>query len=196
MEKYNFIGTSYQFWNLVRESINEMEKINNINIIYSKPDPSTNNEESWINYDHKTRWNDFKIGVPLLFNYYHGLELLMKGLLQETNNLPPKNTHKLSDYYELIKTNQHAYSVKLVDLIGQFITESNPFNDFFLCNGGDVNDFYLMLRYPTKNKDSDEYQFKEIRGRGENGLVKWIQLRENTINIKKEIELWNTARSY
>lgn len=172
-----------------------MEKINNINIVYSKPDPSTSNEESWTNYDHKTRWNDFKIGVPLLFNYYHGLELLMKGLLQETNNLPPKNTHKLSDYYELIKTNQHAYSVKLVDLIGQFITESNPFKDFFLCNGGDVNDFYLMLRYPTKNKDSEEYQFKEIRGKGENGLVKWLQLRENTINIKKEIVLWNTARS-
>lgn len=113
METYNYIGTAYQFWNLVREAINEMGNINNKNVAFSKPDPSISYDESWENYDKKTRWNDFKIGVPLLFNYYHGLELLMKGLLQETNNLPQKNTHKLSDYYELIKTNQHAYSVNL-----------------------------------------------------------------------------------
>ncbi len=90
MENYNFIGTAYQFWNLVREAINEMGKINYKNVTFSKPDPSISYEESRGKYDQKTRWNDFKIGVPLLFNYYHGLELLMKGLLQETNNLPPK----------------------------------------------------------------------------------------------------------
>ena len=167
-----------------------MEKIDNVSLVFSNHDPSISKEESWEIYDHKTRWNDFKIGVPILFNYYHGLELLMKGLLQETNTLPKKNNHKLSSYFELIKQNQHKYSAELVDLIGQFINESSPFNDFFTSNNGSVNDFYLMLRYPTTLKQDTEYRFKEIRGTDKKGMKKWIQLKENTINIKTEIESW------
>ena len=29
----------------------------------------------------ETKWSDFKIMVPILYNFYHGLELLMKGFL-------------------------------------------------------------------------------------------------------------------
>lgn len=190
MEKYNYIGISYQFWNLVRESINEMEKIDNVSLILSNHDSSITDEESWKIYNEKTRWNDFKIGVPVLFNYYHGLELLMKGLLQETNKLPNKNHHKLSSYFELLKQNKNEYTDELVDLIGQFINESSPFNDFFKSNDGSVNDFYLMLRYPTTLKQDTVYRFKEIRGTDKKGLNKWIQLRENTVKIKTGIEAW------
>ena len=77
---FNYIGITYQFWNLVRESINEMEKINNVNLLISGYDSNISDAESFEIYEEKTKWNDFKIGVPVLFNYYHGLELLMKGL--------------------------------------------------------------------------------------------------------------------
>ena len=99
MTRHNFIGLAYQFWNLTRESVIEMEKLNNSSMIVSDFDPNQTDEESWTEYEHKTRWNDFNIGIPILFNFYHGLELFMKGLLQEIGKLNDiKMNH--SDYHQ------------------------------------------------------------------------------------------------
>lgn len=65
-----------------------MGKQGNKKLIMSLYDPNETDEQSRQNYYQKTKWNDFNIGVPILFNFYHGLELCMKGLLQEIGKLP------------------------------------------------------------------------------------------------------------
>ena len=146
MAQHNYIGLAYQFWNLTREAIMEMEKQGNKQMIFSDHDPNLTEEDSWKLYEHKTRWNDFSLGVPVLFNFYHGLELIMKGLLQHIGELPNRATHNLSEYYKIINNNSDAFSGELVQLIKSFVSEENPFQDFFNENNGSVDDFYLFLR--------------------------------------------------
>jgi len=131
MERHNYIGLAYQFWNLVREAIIQMEKLENKSLIISNYDPSLSKKESWEKYEEQTKWNDFNVGVPVLFNYYHGLELLMKGLLQEIGKLPDKNNHNLTDYHKVIKENESEFTEELVALVNVFIGDENPFDKFF-----------------------------------------------------------------
>ena len=187
---FNYIGITYQFWNLVRESINEMEKIKNVSLLISGHDSNISDAESWEIYEEKTKWNDFKIGVPVLFNYYHGLELLMKGLLQEINVEPRKKNHKLTEYYAQIIVHESKFTVEIINTLGQFLKKNNRFEKFFTDNGGSVDDFYIMLRYPGPIKENVHFGFRNIRGTDKKGLEKWLLLRDNTIEIKKGIEKW------
>ena len=188
--KFNYIGITYQFWSLVRESINEMEKIQNISLVISNANPDLSETEKWKVYEEKTRWNDFNIGVPILFNYYHGLELLMKGLLQEVQIQPKKKNHILTDYFNQIVENESKFSTKIIDNLGTFLRQDNPFQKFFSDNKGSVDDFYIMLRYPAPIQENSHYVFGHIRGSDKQGLNKWLSLRNNTIEIKKAIEQW------
>ena len=187
---FNYIGITYQFWNLVRESINEMEKIKNVSLLISGHDSNISDAESWEIYEEKTKWNDFKIGVPVLFNYYHGLELLMKGLLQEINVEPRKKNHKLTEYYAQIIVHESKFTPEIINTLGQFLKKNNRFEKFFTDNGGSVDDFYIMLRYPGPIKENVHFGFRNIRGTDKKGLEKWLLLRDNTIEIKKGIEKW------
>ena len=187
---FNYIGITYQFWNLVRESINEMEKIKNVSLLISGHDSNISDSESWEIYEEKTKWNDFKIGVPVLFNYYHGLELLMKGLLQEINVEPRKKNHKLTEYYAQIIVHESKFTPEIINTLGQFLKKNNRFEKFFTDNGGSVDDFYIMLRYPGPIKENVHFGFRHIRGTDKKGLEKWLLLRDNTIEIKKGIEKW------
>jgi hypothetical protein len=187
---FNYIGITYQFWNLVRESINEMEKIKNVSLLISGHDSNISDAESWEIYEEKTKWNDFKIGVPVLFNYYHGLELLMKGLLKEINVEPRKKNHKLTEYYAQIIVHESKFTPEIINTLGQFLKKNNRFEKFFTDNGGSVDDFYIMLRYPGPIKENVHFGFRNIRGTDKKGLEKWLLLRDNTIEIKKGIEKW------
>jgi len=190
MRNANYIGLAYQFWNLTRESIVEMEKLNNKNLVLSDHNPNLSEEENWELYANKTRWNDFNVGVPILFNFYHGLELIMKGLLQEIHQLPRNKSHKLSDYYSLLVDNEVTFGSEIINLIGNFINANNPFSDFFTSNNGDVNDFYIYLRYPEPTNESKEYSYKEIRGNEMLGLRKFLIIKNGCSVIKIAIEKW------
>ena len=187
---FNYIGITYQFWNLVRESINEMEKIKNVSLLISGHDSNISDAESREIYEEKTKWNDFKIGVPVLFNYYHGLELLMKGLLQEINVEPRKKNHKLTEYYAQIIVHESKFTPEIINTLGQFLKKNNRFEKFFTDNGGSVDDFYIMLRYPGPIKENVHFGVRHSRGTDKKGLEKWLLLRDNTIEIKKGIEKW------
>ena len=80
MSKY--ISHSYNFWTLTRNSIEEMERQGNKNYVVSEYSESVTEKESWQIFELQTKWNDQNIGIPILFNFYHGLELYMKGLLE------------------------------------------------------------------------------------------------------------------
>ncbi len=145
MKRHNFVGLAYQFWNLTRESITEMEKLDNRKSIFSDYDSNVSEEESWKNYEFKTRWNDFNVGVPILFNFYHELELYMKGLLQEIGELKSSNlNHGLKDLLNEIVDNQDSLTNEIVELLEFHLGPKNPFQQFFVDNGGDVDKFYLF----------------------------------------------------
>ena len=98
MSKY--ISHSYNFWSLTRNSIEEMEKQGNKTIIVSEYSENITEKQSWKNYELLTNWNDQNIGIPVLFNFYHGLELFMKGLLEIKRITFETSKHNLKSLYE------------------------------------------------------------------------------------------------
>jgi hypothetical protein len=175
----SLIGLAYNFWSLTRNSIDEMEKQGNAVAIFST---NLNESDSWQNYELKTKWNDNNIGVPILFNFYHGLELYMKGLL-ELKNIEVASTHNLKSLFETKKANETLYSEPLVSLLSQHILDSKIEKSFFEPNGLSMSDFYICFRYPKNNKGNKMYQFQNIRGGVDETMKAYKSLRKSTIDF-------------
>ena len=190
MRRANYLGLSYQFWTLTKESINEMGKQGNKKLIMSLYNPNESQEQSRENYYQKTKWNDFNIGVPILFNFYHGLELCMKGLLQEIDKLPTKKTHGLINCYELIQENKNDFIPEIITSIGEVLNENNAFSEFFKSNNSNVNNYYQLLRYPESNKGNNLYSHGEIRGKTKIGLENFESIKNSCVEIENAIIKW------
>lgn len=189
MRRANYLGLSYQFWTLTKESINEMGKQGNKKLIMSLYDPNETDEQSHQNYYQKTKWNDFNIGIPILFNFYHGLELCMKGLLQEIGKLPTNKNHKLSGYFKIISENNSVFIPEIIASIGKVLNSENPFYDFFKSNNSNVDNYYQLLRYPESVKGNN-FLHGEIRGREQIGLNNFNSIKNSCIEIEKAIIKW------
>jgi hypothetical protein len=190
MRKANYLGLAYQFWTLTRESINEMGKQGNEKLIMSLYDPNQTDEESHESYYQNTKWNDFNIGVPILFNFYHGLELCMKGLLQEINKLPTNKTHLLTGYYNLIQENETEFIPELIMSLGKVLNRDNSFSNFFESNNSNVDQYYQLLRYPESYKGDNLYFHGEIRGKEKVGLKNFESIKDNCVEIENAIMKW------
>jgi hypothetical protein len=189
LRRANYLGLSYQFWTLTKESINEMGKQGNKKLIMSLYDSNETDEQSHQNYYQKTKWNDFNIGVPILFNFYHGLELCMKGLLQEIGKLPTNKNHKLSGYFKIISENNSVFIPEIIASIGKVLNSENPFYDFFKSNNSNVDNYYQLLRYPESVKGNN-FLHGEIRGREQIGLNNFNSIKNSCIEIEKAIIKW------
>ena len=191
MRKANYLGLSYQFWTLTKESINEMKKQGNKKLIMSLYDPNQTDEEFHQSYYQKTKWNDFNIGVPILFNFYHGLELCMKGLLQEIGKLPTTNkTHGLTGHYKLIQENKNEFIPEIFTSLDKVLSINNTFSDFFESNKSNVNNYYQLLRYPESYKGDNIYYHGEIRGKEKIGLENFESIKNSCNEIEEAIIKW------
>ncbi|MBZ9629277.1 hypothetical protein LB465_00700 [Salegentibacter sp. LM13S] len=190
--KTNYIGFAYQFLQIARESINEMEKQGNYTSIwYDVPDHknSKDDDNDWIEYEYKTRWNDMNVGVPILFNFYHGLELYMKGLLETQNLLPSTKNHDLGKLYKIISVNQDKFTKEIMTLLEKHLSIKSPFNDFFSHNCLTPDKFYHCLKYPEDLK-GNQFKFTKIRGNEDEGLRKFLIIRDDCMKLKAAIKNW------
>ena len=188
MSKY--ISHSYNFWTLTRNSIEEMERQGNKNYVVSEYSESVTEKESWQNFELQTKWNDQNVGIPILFNFYHGLELYMKGLL-EIKGISFETIHNLKSLYEKIKTNEALYSVELITLLKKHIHNPEVYNNFFKDNKIEVNKFYECFRYPENNNKTIDYYYGNIRGKQEETLILYKELKNATIDFYNAIVRWN-----
>ncbi len=186
MKEARYITLAYNFFQLAKEAINEMEKQGNQYIIISGVKDDV--DDGWEDYERNTRWNDSNIGVPVLFNFYHGLELFMKGLLIRVGGQKSKS-HNLQDLYKELIKSEYNIPKKLTLLFKKYIYSENPYKDFFEDNEGTANDFYTFLKYP-ESKTNKDFTFRSIRGGEEQGLARYIEVRDDIINIRQEMRNW------
>ncbi len=161
-----------------------MEKQGNDLDIFS--DGEMTDDESWENYENETRWSDQNIGVPTLFNFYHGLELLMKGLI-ERSGYQLKSNHKLTELLATVKEIPEVTD-SLIEALEIHLYDDNPFFEFFQENGGNVDKYFELLKYP-ESKNGEKFNFQFIRGREKEGLKRLSTIRDATIKLKEEIIL-------
>ena len=166
-----------------------MELQGNRTTIISKSDGERDN---WDKYEELTRWNDFNIGVPILFNFYHGLELMLKGLILECGgNLEAKN-HKLSNLLGKLKSSESPPSDGVIQIFDKYVNHG-PFIEFFNSNDSNIDNFYQLLKYPESMKN-EQFRFYEIRGTEKKGLTRFKEIRHDIQNLREEIIKWNKTR--
>ncbi len=189
MSKY--LSLSYNFWTLTRNAIEEMDKQDNRTLIVSKKLDGETEMQAWEKYELQTKWNDQNIGVPILFNFYHGLELFMKGLLELKELSLGKTTHDLKYIFEKIKQNKILYSEELISLLKKHICKPHEYNNFFRDNNIDVTKFYECFRYPENNVKTIDYYYGNIRGKQKETIILYKEIKKATIDFYNAVVNWN-----
>jgi len=98
-------------------------------------------------YRELTKWSDHRIAVPVLFNFLHGVELILKGFISLQGNVPRHHelTRLLADF------NTACPDTRLGALIADYtggLNPASPLGCFFATNGISVDDWYIALKYP------------------------------------------------
>jgi len=167
-----------------------MEAQGNRTLILTSAESS---EEFWEKYEHLTRWNDFNIGVPILFNFYHGLELMLKGLILECGLSLDSKNHKLSQLLNKLKSGDKTPSIGVIQILEKYINHG-PFIEFFNSNSSSIDNFYQLLKYPESMKN-ERFHFYEIRGTEEKGLSRFKEIRQDIQKLREEIISWKQAKN-
>jgi HEPN domain-containing protein len=144
----NFLDMGYKFLNLTENSLEKCIASGNKHLVVSN-NPITN-----LDYEDKTKWSDFKVAIPILFNFYHALELIIKGLLY-LHGIKPKTNHKMSSLLKLM-VDSGKYPPKLIQLLSNHIEEecmNTYITNFLNDNQSNIDNFYEILKYPY-NKDA------------------------------------------
>ena len=184
MDGSDFIGLGYNFLQLTINAIEEMEKQGNKSLLFFSGDNSDN--ELKTKYDEKTKWNDNNIAIPVLFNFYHGVELVIKGLIVKCGGQLTK-MHKLSDLLKELKKSPNPPSEDLINHIEEILKFN--LNNFFDSNNKSVDSFYESFKYP-QYKNGDSIVFKDIRGLETSGLELFNSIKNMATDIKLKIIDW------
>jgi hypothetical protein len=181
MNEGDFIGLGYQYHRLVKNSIEEMIKSDNKNMTILKCEGKSV-DEVWEVHEEITKWNDFNIAVPLLFNFYHGLELLLKGIVIRLNPEHLKKTHKISELYRIINE-FYPKPEKFLTIVEKHLSERSSFQSVFSSNNSNIDNYYLIFRYP-ENINGEGYCHNFVRGKGNNGKERFSELMDDIDNLK------------
>ncbi len=189
---FAFWKTSLYYLNLVEAVINETIKQGNIHSVISNFDISEKK------YRHETKWSDHNIVIPILYDFYHGLELLLKGFILFAKN---SDDVKLNHNIELLLENfTTLYSNQkcLIDLLKKYISKTpsiEPLKNFFKENNITTDKFYEALRYPVNKKLTKEYDHIKLMYHGEDGLEFFKELKTDldclmrcSVSLGKELE--------
>ncbi|SFG51943.1 hypothetical protein [Neptunomonas qingdaonensis] len=196
-EKYNrslsFWRHSMYYMNLVQASLTETVSSENMWTVVS------DEELSIERYNEITRWSDFNIAVPIFYNFYHALELLLKGfVLYDHPNKKPKLNH---DIEQLLRDFNKSYSdhARLASLFKKYITPNEGLlKEFFVSNKSSAKGYYEVLRYPTNRDFEKTYSHMALKYNGEAGRLFFSEmngdiseLRTLAVELGRNMEVTN-----
>ncbi len=123
-------------------------------------------------YDEQTKWSDHNISLPLLYNFYHGLELLLKGfVLLKNTSQNTKLNHQVVQLLENFKS-QFSEEAEMIAILEKYVSSKpniQPLKSFFDSNNITPNEFYQALRYPYDIK-FNEFRHIDLKYRGSDGV--------------------------
>jgi hypothetical protein len=169
-----------QYLHLVEIVTQELIKQGNLFVVIS------NDEISIEQYAEKTKWSDHHLVVPLLFDFYHGLELLLKGFLVAKGKSVSTN-HKLFDLFEAFISlfPKHALGV----LIRKYVAQNQlpePLASFCAKSGISIDAYYQALKYPESTKNI-LFKHTPLKYRGDVGLDFFNFLASDIAQMRKDV---------
>ena len=180
---FAFLSLAINYLHLIESVLGETIKQGNLHMLTSNKN-ITQNE-----YIDKTKWSDFHILIPTLFNFYHGLELLMKGLVLLTDNEKIEPKHNFKKLLKRIKENKEI-NESIKHILEKHILldklQSDYLKNFLIKNNLSVDELYIILRYPS-NKNLDKiYKYTNLHYKEDRLLQYFKQTIEDSSNLRIE----------
>jgi hypothetical protein len=131
-----------QFLILAEGACRELVRSDNAWVVVTTDRPLTDDQ-----YHEATKWSDFNIGVPVLFNLYHGVELLLKGFIALSG--PPSTGHSLTNLLTRFESSysDSAFGQRVRQLVLE-VDSASPFGRFLAENELRIDQWYQALKYP------------------------------------------------
>lgn len=131
-----------QYLHLVEVVIAETVAQRNAHIVFS------NTEISRDQYERDARWSDHRLVIPLLFVFYHGIEVILKGFLVAAGASPETN-HKLSQLVSAFEEQFPGHAIGTT--VRKYIAEDKlpeVLASFCKTSGITIDAYYQALKYP------------------------------------------------
>jgi len=178
MREFGYWSTGIQYLHIVDVVAQKLIENENVHVVIS------NKEITEEEYNDKTRWSDFNLILPLLFNFYHGIEVILKGFLAAKGK--PVKGHNLK---ELLKDFSGLYTEStLNNLLGKYIYQDQlkePLASFFEQSSSTADEFYQALKYPESTK-GEPYKHEVLMEKGSEGISFFKILVNDIRNIRIE----------
>ncbi len=173
---------SFYYLKLVQTVINEtIDQGNKFTIVSNQAIP-------WDEYENQTKWSDSNIIVPVLYNFYHGLELLLKGFfLYKKTEGDIKLNHNIENLFDEFKSFFPDQKC-LIDILNKYIglnVSAEILKDFFSTNNISTNRFYEALRYPSDVKMKNYFSHLELKYKGVEGVPFFQELKDDIDCIRR-----------
>ena len=173
----SFWTVAFQFLMLVENVAREITSDQNLFGLMKdvRDGPITENERL-----NATRWSDHTLIIPLLFNLYHGIELLVKGFLLITADVNVKPRHSIQ---RLCREFSAAYPIEkeLTAFFHKYTEESQLpplLNEFLRDNALTFDDLYQSLRYPSDKDFMGQIRYVRLKYRGMRGVPFFQELHD------------------
>ena len=148
---------------------------------------------SWEKYDSQTKWSDHNLIIPLLFDFYHGVEVLLKGFLIAKAELKNRN-HKLSSLLEGF--DKLFPNHNLSTLLSRYIVQAElpePLASFCSQSSISIDEYYQALKYP-ESTNGKIYRHSPLKYKSDAGAPFFsnlindiIQIRLDTVSLGRTI---------
>lgn len=175
--RYWIVGI--QYLHLVESVAKQVTETGNRFVVISE------NEIAAEKFDNETKWADHALVIPLLFDFYHGIEVLLKGFLI-ANGASVKKTHRLSELLSRFKSifpdsTLSSLLTPYIDM-GQL---KGPLEDFCKESNITIDNYYQSLKYP-ESTDGKVYDHIPLEYRGGAGVTFFKNLAEDIHEIRLE----------
>ena len=135
-------------------------------------------------YEDKTKWSDHSIMIPLLFDFYHGIELLVKGfLIARDSEESGHDIKELCDRFKEIYSDEED-SNSFLNKYTNEICIPPILKEFLAANGLKFGNLYEAFRYPLDLKFQREKTYQNLMYKGINGLEFFHELKRDIEKIR------------
>jgi len=136
-------------------------------------------------YEDATKWSDHRLGIPIIFNFYHGVELVLKGFIYAAGN--SKIGHKISVL--LSRVDKMHPDQKFTKIIRKYIdTKCVPdiLKEFINRSSTSFDNWYQAYKYP-EDKDGNVYEHYFLKYRESQGAEFFGDLTKDIEDIRVEV---------
>ena len=147
---------------------------------------SSDKEISWDQYERDTKWSDHRLVIPVLFDFYHGIEVILKGFLVAVG-APAETNHRLS---HLVSEFEAKFPEHAIGVIAKKYIAQDQLPDVLasFCETSDVtiDDYYQALKYP-QSTHCNVYKHYPLEYKGEEGIPFFEDLAKDIKEAVQEI---------